>query len=194
LPLAAPASACGECLRDPPPFDAAVCAVDYSFPWDGLVQAYKFHDRVDLAATLAGLLATAVRDTVRSAVDDAAGSSPQLVLPVPLSPQRLQQRGHQQAWGLARALARELGLPAQAEVLQRTIDTPQQSGLDRAARQRNLRAAFWVPPEARPRVQGRHLALVDDVMTTGATLREAAATLQRAGAASVHVWVFARTP
>jgi ComF family protein len=190
LPLGTPAPACGECLTDPPPFDATVCAVDYVFPWDGLIQAFKFQQRVDLARPLAGLLAEAVRR--------AALPRPAWVLPVPLSRERLVQRGYDQVALLARPLARRLGghaAPAVREdLLQRVVDTPPQAGLDRTARQHNLRAAFWVPAAAQASVRGSHLALVDDVMTTGATLRAAATVLRRAGAASVQAWVLARTP
>lgn len=190
LPLGTPAPACGECLRDPPPFDATVCAVDYVFPWDGLIKAFKFQQRVDLARPLAGLLAEAVRS--------AGLLPPAWVLPLPPSRERLVQRGYDQVALLARPLPRLLGgatVPAvHGGLLQRVLDTPHQAGLDRAARLHNLRAAFWVPPAAQDAVRGQHLALVDDVMTTGATLRAAAATLQRAGAASVQAWVLARTP
>lgn len=167
-----------------------MCAVDYAFPWDRLIQAFKFQQRVDLAPLLAGLLADAVRS--------AGAPRPDVLLPVPLARQRRAERGYDQGWLLARRLPGLLGgaarLPARHDLLQRVLETPPQAGLDRAERQHNLRAAFWVPPAAQPAVQGRHLALLDDVMTTGATLREAAATLCRAGAASVRVWVLARTP
>jgi ComF family protein len=113
---------------------------------------------------------------------------------VPLSAPRLATRGYNQAWELARRVARARRLPARADLLHRPVDTPAQSGLDRAERQRNLRGAFWVPPLAADAVRGQHLALVDDVMTTGATLREAAAALRQAGAATVQVWAVARTP
>jgi len=115
------------------------------------------------------------------------------VLPVPLSDQRLAERGYNQAWELARRLAAHRALPARAQVLQRALHTRQQAELDRAERQRNVRGAFLVPHAQRGLVNGRRLALVDDVMTTGATLREAATTLLRAGAADVQVWVLART-
>lgn len=185
-PLPAPAPACGECLRDTPPFTAAASAVDYAFPWDALIAAFKFRERVDLARPLAALLARALRPM--------GGAPVEWLLPVPLSASRLRQRGYDQAWLLAQALARELGVPARPDLLQRVLDTPQQATLDRASRQRNLAGAFWVPPQAAAAVRGRHLALIDDVMTTGATLRAAAAALTQAGAATVQAWTVARTP
>jgi ComF family protein len=178
---------CGECLRDPPPFARTVCVADYGFPWDGLIAAFKFQGRAELAGLLAERLCAAIEA-------GAATPAPELVLPVPLSPQRLAERGYDQAWELARRVARRLRLPAQARLLQRPIHTLQQSGLHRSERQRNLRTAFMADPRQRAQLQGRRVALVDDVMTTGATLREASAVLLRAGAASVDLWVLARTP
>lgn len=176
-------AACGECLRDPPPFERTLCAVDYGFPWDTLITAFKFEGRVELADALATRLAAAVQD------DDRA----ELVVPVPLSARRLAERGYNQSWELARRVARRLHMPAQASLLQRPQDTRHQADLDRAERRRNLQAAFRVDPRHGALLAGRRVALVDDVMTTGATAREAAATLLRAGAASVVVWALART-
>jgi ComF family protein len=178
--------ACGDCLRSPPPFARTVCAADYVFPWDGLISAFKFHGHVELAGALAELLSKAVRHS--------NAPLPQCVLPVPLATQRLAERGYNQAWELARRIAKNLGLPAHAELLLRHVDTAHQIELSRTERQHNLRTAFMVDPQRRQLVQGQDLALVDDVMTTGATVAEATQTLLRAGAASVQVWVVARTP
>ncbi|MBZ8140290.1 phosphoribosyl transferase [Rubrivivax gelatinosus] len=175
---------CGECLRAPPPFEHTACAADYGFPWDGLVAGLKFHGRVELAAALAPLLAEATQ----------ALPPPDLVVPVPLSARRLAGRGYNQAWELARRVAAARRLAARADLLERIVDTPPQAELGRAERLSNLRAAFHVPPGARVALQGRRVALVDDVATTGTTLREAAAALRRGGAAAVDAWVFARTP
>ena len=184
LGLAAPA--CGECQRDMPPFEHTVCAADYAFPWDGLIAAFKFHGRTELAATLAQRLLTAVRL--------AAIPLPHLVVPVPLAPARLAERGYNQAWELARRLAPALGVAAPSGLLWRPANTAHQAELDRAERQHNLRNAFMVDPRRRRELQGARVALVDDVMTTGATAREAASALLRGGAAAVDVWVVARTP
>jgi ComF family protein len=121
-------------------------------------------------------------------------SRPDLIVPVPLSPARLAERGYNQAWELARRLARSTGVPARADVLQRVLDTPHQADLNRAQRLLNPRGAFTVPTRRRAAVAGLRIALVDDVLTTGATAREAAQALLRAGAAAVDVWVVARTP
>jgi ComF family protein len=186
LRLAQAAPACGDCLREPPPFDRTVCAVDYAFPWDHLIREFKFRGQFELAGPLAQRLSAAVLAQ--------GGSAAQWVLPVPMSNQRLRQRGHDQAWELAQRVAATLNLPARADALLRTLDTQQQTELGRAERRRNLRAAFFVPGQQRAALQGTRVALVDDVMTTGATLGEAAAALRRAGVAAVEVWALARTP
>ncbi len=124
-----------------------------------------------------------------------AGPPPvQWVLPVPLSPARLAERGYNQAWELARRVARRRGLGAQAHWLLRLRDTPHQVGLGRPAREANLRNAMWVPPEGQRGLAGCQVALVDDVMTTGVTAAAATRALLAAGAAGVQVWVLARTP
>lgn len=186
LRLGVAASVCGSCLLNPPVVGATLCAVDYAFPWDALVVAFKFHAQPELASPLARCLADAIRAS--------SAAMPQALLPVPLAAPRLAERGYNQAWELARHLGRELHLPAWHDVLSRPVDTAHQAELNRAARERNLRAAFLVEPSRRARLQGLHVALVDDVMTTGATVREAAAELMRAGAARVDAWVVARTP
>lgn len=186
LRLGAATPVCGDCIGDPPPFVRAACAVDYEFPWDGLVAAFKFHGRVELAATLAMRMAHTVQ---------CAGPPwPDLIVPVPLSAARLAERGYNQAWELARRLRAPLQVPATATLLQRPIDTAHQAELGRQERRNNLRRAFMADPRRRGALAGRRVALVDDVMTTGATAREAAAVLLRAGAAAVDVWVLARTP
>ncbi len=147
-----------------------------------------------LADSVASVASRASGTGGQAAASAHAGPPAQLVLPVPLSPRRLAERGYNQAWELARRVARLRGLPAHAELLQRPVDTAHQAALGRAERQANLRQAFMVDPRRRATLAGLHVALVDDVMTTGATVREAAAVLLRAGAASVQVWVLARTP
>lgn len=176
---------CGDCLRSPPPVQSCVCVADYAFPWDRLIASFKFRGLVELAGPLAAPLAARVAWLPVQA---------SMVLPVPLSPRRLADRGYNQAWELARRVARRLGLPARCDLLRRTRETAHQADLPRPQRLQNLRDAFQVAPQAAALLSGRHVALVDDVMTTGATVREAALALQRAGAAAVSVWVLARTP
>jgi len=175
---------CGECLRDLPPFLATHCALDYGFPWDGVIARFKFQGQVELADALAMLMLRQPPPLPESTV----------LIPMPLAPERLADRGYNQAWELVRRLAAALGLAARPDLLQRVLETRSQAELGRSARQQNLRAAFMVDPAHRHGLQGRHVTLVDDVMTTGASAREAAACLLRAGASRVDVWVLARTP
>jgi ComF family protein len=187
LPLPLRVDRCVDCLRDPPPFDAAVAACDYRFPWDELVDDFKSHDALDRADALAELLCDAIRR------DDAATSDP-IVVPVPCSRERVRERGYNPAWEIARRVARRLHLDSNPDALRRIVHTPPQRGLTRAERMRNLRGAFDVAPGRRSMLHGRRIALVDDVMTTTATTAEAARALLAAGARDVHVWVAARTP
>jgi ComF family protein len=186
LPVAGAGLLCIECRRNPPPQAATVAALDYGFPWDRLLGAFKYHGAIDLAVPLAGLLA----DAVRSAQLARAAC----VLPVPLGPGRLRERGYNQAWEVARRVARTLGLPARADGLQRWLDGEHQVGHTRTERIAALRGAFGVDSAQAGRWRGGTVALVDDVMTSGATAAEAARVLLAAGAATVQVWVVARTP
>lgn len=179
-------SPCGACLRDPPPYERCIAVADYGFPWDRLIARFKFEGQPELAALLARALHRALRAAAAPAVA--------IVLPVPLSAARLAERGYNQAWELARRVAALERVPAAADWLQRLRDTPHQVGSTRAARQRNLHDAMWVTPAGVAGLAGRAVALVDDVLTTGVTAAAAAQALRSAGAASVQVWVLARTP
>jgi ComF family protein len=190
LPTGAVVETCGRCSAEAPAFGATVAALPYATPWDTLLRRLKYHAAIDLAPALAACLAERVATERR----ERALRTVDLVLPVPLSQARLRERGFNQAWELARRVAGALSHPASATVLLRQRDTPAQAQLGRAARLRNLQAAFAVAPQAGAGLAGRHLAVVDDVMTTGATAHAAAQTLLEAGAASVQIWVVARTP
>ena len=175
---------CGACLQEPPPFSHGIAAVDYAFPWSRIVSAFKFRAALDLAPALAGLLCDATL----------AGSAPRpgVLVPVPLSPERLAERGMNQAWELARRVGSSLAIACRPALLQRLIDTPHLADLPRTQRAARIRGAFAVAP--RQSAHGLHIALVDDVMTSGATAAEAARVLLAGGATSVQVWVVARTP
>jgi len=188
-PTPVPVARCGRCLALASAFTRCIAAADYVAPWDRLITAYKFQRQVELAAALAPLIEQAVRAEVAD-----VEPMPALLLPVPLSRQRLRERGYNQSWELARRLARRLRIDATPRLLQRGRDTAHQIGMTRQERERNLRDAFWVEPARRAALAGRHVALVDDVLTTGATAHAAALALVRAGAARVDVWVVARTP
>jgi len=184
LRLAQAGQRCGACLAWARPFEKARCAVDYGHPWSRLIAAFKYHGQVELAGVLAGRLC--------QALDAETLAWPHTVLPVPLAPERLAERGYNQAWELARRVAAQAGRPAEAQLLQRRCGGVAQAGLTRAERQRNLAGVFSVPRPAA--VAGRRIALVDDVLTTGATAAAATEALLAAGATAVQVWALARTP
>lgn len=177
---------CGRCLHEPPPLDRAIAALDYRFPWDGLLQHFKYRQALELRETLLARL--------NAALDGADVIAPDWLLPVPLSAQRLRERGYNQAHELARVLARRRGWRCDAGLLLRLHHDDRQAGLKLDARAANVRGVFAVEPLKAACLRGAHVALLDDVMTSGATLYELARVLRRAGAASVQAWVIARTP
>jgi ComF family protein len=187
LPLAAGSNMqCGECLQHATAFDATVAATDYAAPVDQMVLALKFGGRLELAPLMAGM----IRD---AALRRQELPLPTLLVPVPLGPRRLVERGFNQALEIARPLSRNLGVTLAPRLLVRERDTHAQSLLPPDERSLNMRRAFIVSAEAIDIVRGAHVGVVDDVMTTGETLNEAAATLKRFGASRVTNFVFART-
>ncbi|MEO7546929.1 MAG: phosphoribosyltransferase family protein [Ramlibacter sp.] len=183
LPVGPGIAECGQCLQAPPPLDACHAAVSYAYPWSALISHYKFHDQPGWANSFATLLRSV--PWVEPALEAA-----QTVLPMPLWRDRLAARGFNQALELARRLAPGKTDPT---LLLRVRDTAPQLSLDRAARLSNVKDAFALDPLRAGSVRGRRLLLVDDVMTSGATLFSAAAMLRQAGAASVAAVVIART-
>jgi ComF family protein len=178
--LASPGGAlCGRCLTQPPAYDATHAAFAYAFPADALIQALKFRGELALAPLLADFLAA--RIPARQA---------DCVVPVPLSAERLRSRGYNQALEIARRVSAATGTRLAPELCERSRDTATQMDLPLEERARNVRGAFHCPGI----VGGATVAVLDDVMTTGATLEEMASTLKRAGAARVVNWVVARTP
>ena len=172
---------CGACLSAPPHFDDTTSAFRYAYPLDRLVQAYKFNANLGLLPLFASALAFAIR-----ANDSAA--RPDCVIPLPLAPKRLAERGFNQSALLGEQVSKALGVRFEARNMLRVRETPPQAGLNREARMKNVRGAF----DCARRVDGQCVALVDDVMTTGATLSEAAKALKKAGATHVSAWVIAR--
>ena len=166
---------CGRCLAQRPHYDGTCAALAYEFPGDALVHALKFRGELALAGVLGELLAGVV-----------ATEEVDCVVPVPLSAERLRRRGYNHAAEIARRVSE---LPLELGLCERIRDTPPQMDLPFAERQRNVRGAFRCTRSA----VGRRIALVDDVMTTGATLNEIASVLKDAGASRVVNWVVART-
>jgi ComF family protein len=173
---------CGACLTHGPAYDRSQVACDYAPPLDQLVARLKYGGQLDIAPLFARAIAR------QMPADDA----PELLCPVPLAAQRLAQRGCNQALEIARVLARLRGLPLAPRLLTRWRETQAQALLPAQERQANVRGAFVLTPGQS--VQGLHVGVVDDVMTTGATLQEVAALLKRHGARRVTNLVFARTP
>lgn len=180
-PLAQPAPLCGQCLRRAPPWDAAWAPFRYTWPLDALDARFKFG--ADLAAGRA--LAA------QWCAQPPPGPLPAALIPVPLHVSRLRRRGYNQALELARPLGRALDVPVLPAALLRTRATAAQTELDRTARRRNVRGAFAV---ARAASLPAHVVVLDDVMTTGATVAECVRVLKRAGVARVDVWALARAP
>ncbi|MFL9864186.1 ComF family protein [Paraburkholderia fungorum] len=176
---------CADCVGEPPPFEASFALADYRQPLDTLALGLKFRARLMLAREFAQRLARLAQDTW---VD--VSEKPDVLAPVPLAGKRLAERGYNQAWQIARPLARTLNVRSDATLLHRVIHTAPQSRLDLDARRLNVGRAFEV---AKP-VHGLHVGIVDDVMTTGATLEALARTLKAAGARRVTNFVALRTP
>ncbi len=181
------AERCGNCLSAPPAFDATIVASDYSAPIDQLVLALKFGNRLALAPLFARML----RDAI---LREPAFTMPTLLAAVPLGEKRLAERGFNQALEIANPLAQAIAIPLAPDLIERTRDTLMQAMLPTAERHRNIRHAFALPANAVKFVRGQHIGVVDDVLTTGETLNEIAATLKRHGAVRVTNLVFARTP
>lgn len=180
-----PGLRCGRCLRRPPPLTEAHAACLYGAPLDRLLPRFKFHHDLAAGRLLAQLMAQRFRSL------PATWPAAVALLPIPLHPRRLRQRGYDQALELARPLARALDLPLLHDALVRVRHTAPQSRLQATRRQRNLEDAFRARGSA---ALPAHVVLVDDVMTTGATLHAAAIALHRAGVARVDAWVCARVP
>lgn len=172
------AGLCGRCLQHPFAFDAVYAAYPYAYPLSHLIQAFKYQRRLSFAKPLAyQMLATLPPPT-------------DVLIPMPLHRKRLQTRGFNQAQMLASYLSRQTHIPLLTTAAVRIRDTLQQSRLDEQARHRNLHQAFYIRPG---QIEGLTITLIDDVMTSGASLQALATSLKKAGAKSVLCWVLART-
>lgn len=170
---------CGACLREPPPFDRMICAFRYEEPIRHLIQSLKFGSRHANARLLGALLAESINTTQ---------ALPEVVIPVPLHPLRYRERRFNQALEIARAVTGRLNLPLDYRTCHRIRPTNAQARLHADDRRKNIRRAFAVSSY----LPYRHIALLDDVVTTGATVRELATTLRRAGADQIDIWACAR--
>ncbi|MBK1645761.1 phosphoribosyltransferase [Thiocapsa imhoffii] len=177
-----PGGRCGTCQQHPPPFDLSLAAFRYEGPVASLVVDAKFRGRLNVVRLLGQCLAERIL-----AVDP---PRPEVLLPVPLHAARLRGRGYNQALEIARVVARRLDLPLAVNACRRLTATPPQAGLDERARRRNIRGAFRVEGA----VPWSHVAILDDVMTTGSTVAELSRVLRRAGVRRIQIWAVARTP
>ena len=176
LPLTS-GTVCGSCLECAPAYDSVSATYAYAFPIDALIQAYKYGRDLSLAPLLSAHLARHLRADVDA------------IIPMPLAAARLRERGFNQAHELARRIGHALALPVMTNACRKVTDTPPQAALRWTERARNVRGAFVCDAD----LSGKRVAIVDDVLTTGATLNELAKNIKRAGAAQVHGWVVART-
>jgi ComF family protein len=171
---------CGHCQKQPPAFDTTTALFHYRPPVDYLIKQLKFSSELGIVPLLAALMSA--RQATRAA------ALPSLLVPVPLHPTRLRERGFNQATELARRVGRELGIRSNHRLCRRNRDTRPQSLLSPNARRLNLRNAFSMQGSC----VARQVAIIDDVMTTGHTSNELARVLKQAGAERVEVWVIAR--
>ncbi len=185
LPVVVGVAECPTCQALPPCWGGAFSAFRYEFPVDSMIRSLKFDGRLVFGRLLGQLLALELRRRLFAR----GAARPQLIVPVPLHPARLRERGFNQAAEIARYAGALLATEVREDLVARNKDTPPQVDLDAAARRRNLRNAFTVDPG----LQHRHVAIVDDVLTTGATATALTETLVDAGAACVEVWTVART-
>jgi ComF family protein len=176
---------CGRCLRERPEYDATMALADYVAPVDGLVVALKFGHRLELAALFGQLLAERLAPLVRDTT---------VLVPVPLAFERQAERGFNQAREIARMVQQRLRCTLLETALLRTRHGAPQEALDADARRRNVRKAFTVAAAHAPAIRGADVVVIDDVMTSGATLGEIARVLKQAGAACVTNAIVARTP
>lgn len=172
---------CGACQQRPPSFDASYCPFRYAYPIDHLVRGLKYDGAVAQGRVLSELLARRIRATRTAALPD-------LIVPVPLAQRRFRERGYNQAIELARQVEKRLQVPLRADIAVRTRETREQAALSKQERGRNIRGAFAVTGT----LPAAHVAILDDVITTGSTVNELASVLKEAGAQRVEVWALAR--
>lgn len=177
---------CADCLQQPPPFQRSLSAFVYGQPLEWMIQQFKFNAQLMYAPLFAGLWLDYLRRQPEQC--DAQGELPEALLPMPLHPARLRQRGFNQSLMLAASLSKALQIPLNTQHCQRIRDTPHQTGKTARQRRHNIKGAFQFVNTA----HYRHLAIVDDVVTTGSSVSELARQLKRGGVQRVDVWSLAR--
>jgi len=181
IPLqGAGAELCGACLRRAPHYEVSYCAFRYAYPIEHFIKALKYGHAIAHARVLGTLLAQYLKQRHEH-------EWPSCLIPVPLASKRYRERGYNQVIELGRLVEKQLRIPMRTDLLTRSRHTAEQAGLSRKERRKNLRRAFTVTAEV-----PKHVAVLDDVITTGSTANEVARTLKRAGAQRVEVWAVAR--
>ena len=170
---------CGQCLHSPPEQDASFSLFRYQDPVDRLIADLKYHDKLALTHLFAIKMAQQLKQRPK----------PELLVPIPLHPRRLRERGFNQSQELAKQLSRLLAIPVRHDILIRVRDTPPQASLPFSERKKNMKQAFQIKSTDIP----SHIALIDDVLTTGHTANVAAKRLRQAGVDTIEVWTIART-
>lgn len=170
---------CGRCIKKPPYFDRTLVAYRFEEPLRSLLHRFKYHNGLYLSSFLSHLMMQAIKTEDKK---------PHCLIPVPMHPKRIRHRGFNQAAILAKSLARKLRIPCDVGACQKIINTAPQAGLDAEQRQKNLRHAFKTKT-----LPYQHVALIDDLLTTGATANELALTLKKSGVQQVDIWCCART-
>jgi ComF family protein len=173
---------CGKCLKQKPHYDETTALFAYAFPFDVVLQEYKYNCAMHLSKTLAELF---IESALKHNVD--------VIIPMPLHPNRLKERGFNQSVEVANIIAQRIGIPIDNKSCLRIKNTPPQAGLPLKERLKNMRGAFSVNQElANILIKGNRVAIIDDVITTGSTVNELSLVLKKAGAISVHCYAFAR--
>ena len=173
---------CGSCISAPPDFDATQSVFLYQYPIDKMMQRYKYGNMLNISHTFGQLLA-----------DKSSFEAIDLIIPMPMHPARLKERGFNQALEIAKVLTKNCKDKLDYKSVERQTLTPPQASLPLKERVKNIKGAFKVNAEITEKFTGKRIAIVDDVMTTGASLNELAKTLKKAGASHVTCWVIART-
>ncbi len=181
---------CGHCVKQPPAFSRSYIPFAYEHPIDHLIHKFKYRRNLTSGKLLGQMLVEYLKHHGQEQTD---WVSPDLILPAPMHWLRRWQRGFNQAEILAGYVAQELSIPVATRIVKRRYKTPAQKELSRSERQKNLRQAFAISTKDLAQVKGKNIAIVDDVVTTTATVRELSQLLLKAGARDIQVWALART-
>lgn len=177
---------CGDCLNNPPSYKKCIALFSYTFPINTLISDFKYNKQRHYGKLMAKMLALKINNEI----ENKNITKPDYLIPVPLHSNRFDTRGFNQSEDICVDLSKHLNIPVDRQSLQRKIDTPSQTTLSKKERQHNLHKAFHIQKS----FNGKVVALIDDVITTGATVEHLSTLLRGAGAKEVYVWSLAKTP